>query len=244
MSTVRLALDAMRTRFECVLVGEGEAALRAAGEAALREIRATEAELSFFLPGSALMRLNRQAAVDWTRVPDRTFRLLELCQSVHAASGGAFDPGYRAAPAAGFAAVELSADRRAVRFRHPGLTLDFGAVGKGEALDRAGLALREAGVAAALLHGGTSSVLALGAPDGQRGWQVGIGERACVLLRDAALGVSGNARVHVHDPRRGGPCGGTVRLAAVMAPSAAVADAWSTALLVSGAREFEFRALA
>ncbi len=241
MAEVRLALDAMRTRFECVLHGADAARLRAAGEEALREIRAAEAELSFFRNDSALTRMNREAAAGWTRVPERMFRMLQSCRAVYAASDGSFDPGFRAAPAVGFAAVELDAARRAVRYADPRLALDFGAIGKGEALDRAAAVLRENGVESALLHGGTSSVLAIGAPPDTLGWQVGIGDLACVLLRDAALGVSGNARSHIFDPRSGAAAAGATRLAAVVARSAAAADAASTALLVLGRDEFEFR---
>ena len=47
--------------------------------------------------------------------------------------------------------------------RKPGLELNLGAVGKGYALDRAGELLRHRwGVRSALLHGGSSSVLARG----------------------------------------------------------------------------------
>jgi thiamine biosynthesis lipoprotein len=241
VAKLRLALDAMRTRFECVLHGEDGVRLRAAGEEALREIRATDEELSFFRNDSALARMNRAAAAGWIGVPERMFRLLQSCKDLHAESGGAFDPGFRTAPAAGFTAVELNKTHRAVRYADPRLALDFGAIGKGEALDRAAAVLREHGVESALLHGGTSSVLALGEPLGARGWQIGIGERACVLLRDAALGVSGNARLHIRDPRSVAAAGGATRLAAVVAISAAVADAASTALLIVGRDEFEFR---
>jgi len=42
-----------------------------------------------------------------------------------------------------------------------GVKLDFGAVGKGWALDRAAETLSDLGVGCALLHGGTSTVLGL-----------------------------------------------------------------------------------
>lgn len=233
MAEVRLALEAMRARFELVLVGERERDLRAAGEEALREIRASEAELSFFRADSALSRLNRDAACDWTRPPERTFRLLQLCRKIYVASGGAFDPAFLSSPAARFDAVEFDAESRAVRFTDSRVLLNLGAIGKGEALDRAAVALREHGVTCALLHGGTSSVLALGAPDGERGWRVGIADVACIMLRDGALGVSGSARTHLHDPRTGAPLAGPPYLAAARAPTAAAADAWSTAYTVS-----------
>ena len=47
MKTVSLARNAMATRFEMVLYGEDELALRAAGEEALDEITALAAPLNF-----------------------------------------------------------------------------------------------------------------------------------------------------------------------------------------------------
>lgn len=148
-----------------------------------------------------------------------------------------------------------------------GIEIDLGAIAKGAALDAAASILRDAGVTCGLLHGGTSSVTAIGAPpDSPRGWPIRLGPDAdapVVHLRDAALGVSAHygrtARAgddtvgHIIDPRTGVP--GLVEsryvvapsrpagqrpvppkatLAACIHPSAALADAWSTALLVRG----------
>ena len=46
--------------------------------------------------------------------------------------------------------------------------LDLGAIGKGYAVERAAEVLREAGVTSALMHGGTSTVQAIG-PAARRG---------------------------------------------------------------------------
>jgi thiamine biosynthesis lipoprotein len=243
----RCAIEAMRTRFECLLQGPDPGLLGAAGEAALAEVRAAERELSFFRVDSALSRLNREGASEWTRLPPRFLALLQLCQMLHRDTAGAFDPGAAFPP--GLEDLEVSAARQAARFRSPGLRLDLGGIGKGEALDRAALVLRDHGVHTALLHGGTSSVLALGAPAGQRGWRVAIAHPddaadavASVELRDQALGVSAR-RGAIVDPRLGAPAAGPTRLAAAIGASAAEADAWSTALIVLGRRDFEFRAL-
>src|SRR5690349_7169580 len=92
----------------------------------------------------------------------------------------------------------LDGSAYSVRFREAGMVLDLGSIGKGYALDRAATILREAGVESALLHGGTSTVVAIGGPPGEEEWQIGIGGPAelevalgKVGLRDRALSYSG-----------------------------------------------------
>jgi thiamine biosynthesis lipoprotein len=155
--------------------------------------------------------------------------------------------------ATGYRHVVLDAERRAVKFRVRGLELNLGAVGKGYALDRAAELLRTKwGVRSALLHGGGSSVYAIGAPPGDsRGWPVRLkhpnspGQSlGTVYLRDAGLGTSaatfqffeynGRKLGHLIDPRSGWPASGTAS-ASVVAPTAAEADAMSTAAFVLGA---------
>lgn len=148
--------------------------------------------------------------------------------------------------------VTLDAQRRTVSYQKPGLEMNLGSIGKGYALDRMAHLLREAwGASRMLLHGGTSSVYAGGCPDDdERGWQVAIvhpwdrGRRlAQVWLRDRALGTSaathqhleynGRKLGHILDPRTGWPASG-IASASVLAPSAAEADALSTAFYVGG----------
>lgn len=259
-----LALAAMATRFELVLGGDDPVRLRGIGEAALREIADCESVISPFVRGSMIARVNREAHARPVRVDSLTFGLLQQCAALSLSSGGAFDItvgpllralGFRSEPAAdkgGLAAartavgmqhVELDPQRETVRFLQPGMAIDLGAIGKGFALDLAAAVLREHGVTAALLHGGTSSVLAIGAPPGLPGWRIGIGpwpEPPVALLRDAALSVSaGHGRVHggqghVLDPRSGRAVASDVAAAAVLAGTATLADGWSTALCVLG----------
>jgi FAD:protein FMN transferase len=147
---------------------------------------------------------------------------------------------------------KVSIDREAgtVRLASPGVALNLGSIGKGYALDRVAEGLAQAGVATALLTSGASSVLALGAgPDGQ-GYLVGLRDPAdhqqrlgTVRLGNAALGVSGvgeqffsvgDRRLgHIIDPRTGWPVEGRT-YAAVIAPTAALADALATAFFVGG----------
>lgn len=129
------------------------------------------------------------------------------------------------------------------------LDLDLGAVGKGFALDSALAVLRDWEVENVLLHAGTSTALAAGPGPGKgregRGWPVGAGSTAAattgpgrVFLRGRALSGSGTEvkGEHIVDPRTGRPAGG--HLAAWAShPSAAAADALSTAFLVMAAAD-------
>lgn len=150
--------------------------------------------------------------------------------------------------------VTLDAERHTVRFHQPGVEINLGSIGKGYALDRMARLLR--GVSHSdklpmLLQGGTSSVYARGCPaDEENGWRVAIlhpwdrsRRMARVWLRDRALGTSaathqhleynGKKLGHVLDPRTGWPASGIASVS-VLAPSAAEADALSTAFYVGG----------
>ncbi|HJP01989.1 MAG TPA: FAD:protein FMN transferase [Planctomycetota bacterium] len=260
---IRLAMWAMATRFELVLDGPDEGRLRAVGELALDTIAECERTISPFQPGSLLSRVNARAGGEWVALDADTFALLETCEAVRRESQGAFDVtvaplmealGFRGQPAAdpGSArgevdgeALLLDRERMAVRFTREGLRLDVGGVGKGHALDLARSVLVEHGVERALLHGGTSSVLALGTPPDQEAWRVALGPEpgapvAC--LCDAALSVSTShgrtvpARTgrsgHIVDPHSGEALEEGIA-AAVIDSDACRADARSTALCLS-----------
>jgi thiamine biosynthesis lipoprotein len=221
-----LALEAMGTRFELVLpeVPSGIAAvarLRAAGEAALEEVRATEARWTRFRRDSFLAHVVAAAHDTPVRLDEDDYQLFDAARRVFELSGGAFDPcvaarwanaagrrSHEAVHAGTFADVELDAETRTVRLRGPGIALDFGGIAKGHALDRATRVLQEHGVRSALLHGGTSAICALG----YGGWRVSLGaaeDAPEARLVDTALGVSaalghrGSRETgHVIDPRR------------------------------------------
>lgn len=266
---IRLATFAMGTRFELVLAGEDEAVLRGAGEEAINEIDELDARLSLFRTDSLVSHINRTAHERPVRLDRDTFDLLALARDVWHASGGAFDvtmgammkrlglhAEHSSAAASqderpwGMDGVMLDAATLSVSFTRPGLAIDLGALGKGHAIDLALAVLRERGIRTALIHGGTSSVGALGAPDDQPGgWRIALApagsDAPVVQLRDQSLSVSGQhgrtierdgERIgHILDPRTGTSAEGP-ELACVVGPIGRVAEAWSTALMVLGER--------
>jgi len=277
MQTVTLARHAMATRFELVLHGNDPLALRAAGEEALDEIDRLENRLSLYRPGSEIAQLNARAAREPVRVSPELLALLEHARQLHVETGGAFDitvaplvrcwgfmgssgkmPAAEEVAAAlacvGMQHVQLDLQARSVRFTRQGVMLDLGAIGKGYAVARAAEILRDAGVTSALIHGGTSTVCAIGQPPDAEYWKIAIeqppGRKGVpdqwpnpFQLRDEAMSVSaiwgrsfevdGKLLGHVIDPRTGQPVNRAL-LAAVVLPSATETDALSTALLVLG----------
>ena len=283
---VTLARNAMATRFEIALHGDNPVALRAAGEEALDEIDRLENQISPYRPTSEIAHLNARAARGPVRVSPTIFSLLAHAQKLSHETGGAFDltiaPLVRcwgfvnglgrlptddeitdARSKIGMHLVQLDEKNSTVRFTREGVMLDLGAIGKGFAIERAAELLRDAGITSALIHGGTSTVYALGHPPDSDSWKVAIenpfeqtatdastNQSAPALpafsLRDEALSVSaiwgrsfqseGKTLGHVLDPRTGQPVTTTL-LAAVVLPSATETDALSTALLVTGSNE-------
>lgn len=268
----------MATRFELVLPGEDEVALRAAGEEALDEIERLENQLSLYRPGSDIAQVNAEAADRPVRVSPAIFQLLKQAGELSELSAGAFDitvgplvrcwgfmKGTGRVPTAeeieaaraqvGMHLVELDEARFTVRFRRAGVMLDLGSIGKGYAIDRAMEILAESGVENALLHGGTSTVQALGENPGEGPWKISIepppasedepppAALAVVPLKNEALSVSavwgksftheGKTFGHLIDPRTGWPAAHGL-LAAVVFTSAMETDALSTAVLLNG----------
>ena len=153
---------------------------------------------------------------------------------------------------AGLKYVDLHVDSQSVAFRQSGIVLDPGAIGKGYALDEAKdwLGRFQHGPDSFLLHGGHSSLLARGGHNGHPGWPVGIGNPlftekrlGTLLLCDQAMATSGSniqffrhegkRYGHILDPQTGWPVDGMLSVT-VLAPSAALADALSTAFFVMG----------
>ncbi len=156
----------------------------------------------------------------------------------------------------GWAHVALDSARSTVAFDQTGAQVNFNSIGKGYALDRAVATIREQTFGDEhsphyLLHGGRSTLIARGAATPQDGgWLVGLrhplrpNERMVEFtLRDEALSTSGSGTQffrhrgkrygHLIDPRTGWPAEGMYS-ATVVAPTATLADALSTAFYVMG----------
>jgi thiamine biosynthesis lipoprotein len=187
----------MATRFEIVIHGENEVGLRAAAEEALDEIERLEAQLNLYQPTSEISHINARAAFEPVRVEPSLFRLLQHARRLNQETDGAFDItvaplmrcwGFmrgtgrlpdpddvaKAREKIGMRWVSLDEERFTVSFARQGVMLDLGSIGKGYALERAAELLREAGVTSGILHGGTSTIYALGAAPDSNPWKVAV----------------------------------------------------------------------
>ena len=211
-------------------------------EAAYRAIADVEHRMHPRRAGSELVQIN--SAVPQTRIPiaDSTWRVLELAQRVHALCDGAFDPCLPSHPGR-LSDLALSAPEmksRSAVGRVP-LALDLGGIAKGYAIDRAIETLRAAGCVSGLVNAGgdlrvygQSEAVLLRRADGTC---------APLTVTNAALAVTDldiDARrrpaEHQGYYRRSAPASPRSRYAAVVAVSAAVADALTKCVLFADAR--------
>ena len=271
---LRYSRRAMATTFEIVLpFGTPDA--YAVADAGLDEIDRLEQQMTVYRDDSVVADINRRAAHEPVPVEVRLFDLFVRCGELHRESRGAFDIAvgplvklwgfYRrqgrmptlderreALAVSGMRHVLLDPAAKTIAFDRVGVELNLGSVGKGHALDRVVRLLhREAALRSALIHGGHSSVYAVGSEPGTNaGWLVGLRDPdapdlrlGCFRLRDRGLGISatthqffeheGRKFGHLLDPRTAWPAEG-IAISAVTAPTAAEADALATAFFVLG----------
>ena len=235
-----------------ILIDHPDAAAITADAAA--EIARLEAIFSLYRADSALSRLNAEGRL--AAPPFELLQCLALCDSVHAATGGLFDPTVQ--PLWALYATRFSAgstpDAAAIAATLPlvnwrGVAFDPGAIvlQKGQALTLNGVAqgfiadkvaelLAARGLTDILIDTGELRALGHG-PDGQpwavaltTGGSLGLAERS--LASSSALGTTFDAAGavgHILNPVTGLPAAARWSLVSISAGSAGLADALSTA---------------
>lgn len=221
---------------------------------AAAEIARLEAIFSLYRSDSDLSRLN--AAGTLAAPPFELLECLGMAGGVHAASGGRFDPTVqplwavhaeaaaqggvpdaaalaRARAVTGWGGVRLDPARIALP-RGGALTLN--GIAQGYVADRVAALLRAEGLDRVLID--TGELRALGGQPEGGAWPVRLAAGGAVGLLDRALATSAPLGTtfdqagtlgHILDPRTGHPAAPVWRSISISAPSAALADALSTA---------------
>lgn len=209
-----------------------------------KELDRLERVFSLYRSDSVLVRLNQTGRVD--PAPQDLLDVLRLCDVIHEASDGGFDPTiqplwYASATAGdaslarnlvGWDAVQLT--ESSIALARPGMALTLNGIAQGYIADRIAGWLAAQGFRDVLVD--TGEIVAKGHSGAGRPWQVAIeGPEGQIVKRltlsGCALATSathaGTGRAHILDPR-GRPV--PRQLVSVSAPLAVLADGLSTAL--------------
>lgn len=254
---IRFAHFAMGTTFELIIAAEDETYAGQAAQAVFAEIDRLESLLSRFDPGSEISQISRMASGESKNTVIEVYECIHIARKMTRETQGAFsiffDKKGAPLPLPGKTApypLSLSQTGNGLSAHWENSCgeekqIDLGGMGKGYALDKCLEILSDWGITRALIHGGTSTALAVGTPPGRehRGWPVGVGglwegTPKTFHLQDAALSGSGIEvkGAHIFDPRTGMAASGH-QAAWVSHSSATVADVLSTAFMVMSEEE-------
>jgi thiamine biosynthesis lipoprotein len=280
--------EAMGSLWEIYLAGADREQLIAAGEEALNEIDRLDRQLSHYKPDSDVSRINAIAGEQWVRLEPGLYFLLKRCAEISEMTGGAFDittgplskawgffSGDKRIPPdeeinslleiVGTSRIQFDDEEWLVLLPNEGMEINLGAIGKGYAIDQAVKTLALFGAESAVLHGGQSTIYAMGgsvhvnraepSEQSDSGWRFEIKDPRdkenvieTVFLKDEAISTSGSYEdffeeagirySHILDPRTGVPAQGMLSVS-VIAQNAADSDAFSTAFFVMGRKATE-----
>jgi len=231
-NALRYSHDAMATTFEIFIVHKDSDYAEQAAWAAFDELDRLEQELSRFVENSDISRLNALPPNQPLLLGPEVFNCLRLAQQIYRETDGAFDVTIGSLMACllnkdkslrsptqeelklareitGLHLVLLDESEFTAQVAREGVQVDLGGIGKGYAVDRMAVLLREWSIDAALIHGGCSSILAMDGPPGTKGWPLTISNpdnRKDILMRidlkNQALSGSGLRKGrHIIDPR-------------------------------------------
>jgi thiamine biosynthesis lipoprotein len=262
----------MGSAFEITVVAEDEDFAKESLAIAKKEIIRIENLISSWDQKSETSRINRNAGIAAVEVSKELFDLIFRAQQISKLSSGAFDLTFAAIDKLwnfdgresempnpdtlkasvfniGYQLIELDEESLTVFLPKKGMKIGFGAIGKGDAADRAKQLLVEWGVLGGIINASGDMNTWGTKPDGSS-WTIGIvnpmnnkkvfswfslEHNAVVTSGDYEkfTQINGRRYSHIIDPRTGIPSQGIVSCT-VFAGKAELADAIATAIFVMG----------
>lgn len=258
----RFSQRAMNTIFEIIIQHEEKDYAFQAALAAFSELQRLEQDLSRFIENSDISRINALAENESTILSLDTFECLVQCSQIYFETNGAFDvtighlmncwlnmdksirqPSEQeiafAKEHSGINNLQLDAVQYSARVIKSPMSIDLGGFGKGFAVDKMVDLLLDWDLDTFLIHGGKSSVFAIGAPTGYSGWHLSLSSPFMnqkllqhIYLKNRAVGSSGVQKGrHIINPLTAHPLDKKIAVW-ILTPSAALSDALSTAFMI------------
>lgn len=245
-----------------------EKAVRAVRDA-FSEMKRVEEALSFFSESSITTLLNQEAMYGPVKVPEEVFYLIKECLRYSRLTRGAFDitsgslsklwkdaEKRQELPTSeeicarlysvGSRYIELNEESRTVFFTRPGIMIDFGASGKGYAVDQVVKVLRKYGLKRAIVNAG-SNIYHLSDDEDLFGITHPLkldDILTTVSLKNNSVSTSanyeryfkiGDKRLgHLIDPRSGFPTQNKLLSVSILSESSMIGDILSTAVFILG----------
>ena len=265
----------MGTSCEITVWTNGEDGLKEVFEEVQERVDAIEDALSTYKPESEINAMNKTAHLSPFKCSDILWENLLLAEYAYGISNGGFDVTVgplvklwsikkkvseipakneidKTLEIVGFDNLLLDKENKTVLFKQEGISVDFGALTKGWAVDKASELLRSKNVSKFIVNLGGNLYCSQVPPEGKGSYKIGIKNPAkptalCakVEVLGQAVSTSGNYEqfimidgkkyTHIIDPRTGYPVA-DVDAVTVISPSAALCDILSTAIFVEGSK--------
>lgn len=235
---------AMKTTFILRIVSDDAKLAQDVAHTAIVLLDEIEMTLSRYIEGSDVFRINHMETGQKLFISQTCYDCLRLAAEAHEHTGGLFDITlgtlieHQKNKAAGSVpslsgTLSIDPDRPAITCVTAGREIDLGGIGKGYALDQLKILLEDWGIESALLCAGASTQLAFGSAT----WPIelsGDHNQQTIKLNNQALSASGISiqGSHIVSPHKCRAPNYHFKRAWILQPNAALADAWSTALML------------
>jgi FAD:protein FMN transferase len=262
----------MGTRFELKAVGASKELCRNAVLAGINEVERINRLLSTYLPNTQTSAINANAGISPVKADDELFAIIVRSNKISKLTDGAFDitfgPMYSvwkfdgnmsALPhpdsiqkyreLVGYEKIQLDLENKTVYLPQRGMSIGFGAIGKGYAANRAMKVMLDKGATGGFVNA-AGDILFKGRNEKGEKWNVAIASPANkremignLQVEEMAVVTSGNYEKnfklngktysHIIDPKTGYPVVETISVT-IFCADAEMADALATAVSVLG----------